>query len=123
MALSLALTDVVRATLPQGHGHVGFIGLAPDGEAYHLLTPVDLEQAQVLCAAAGSGGEPAPPELELRPGWRYLPCRTYQPPPSPCAAGRPGPGAFAQARRTQALLTAGLIAAWARRQGWWVNIE
>lgn len=121
MALRLAIEDLVRATLPQGAGHMGFIGFSPFGDDYHLLVPVDLERARVLSAAGAGGRDGDLVSLGGRPGWRYLPCRTYQTPPS-CAQGPPERQAFILARRAQALFTAGQIVGWAKRQGWWADL-
>lgn len=122
MALRLTLKDLIRATLPQGGGQMGFIGISPAGDEYHLLVPVDLDRAQVLSASSAPGRGLGLGPLGARPGWLYLPCRTYQP-PSSCLQGRPEAEAFIRARRAQALLTAAQIADWAEKRGWWVKLE
>jgi hypothetical protein len=129
MALRLAMTELIRATLPQGMGWVAFLGFAPDGQAWHRLGPLDLDQAQALSAMGGLGpGGPAAGHegdvaaLGGRPGWRYLLCKPYNPPP-PSAQGPGSAEAFRAARLAQARATARQIQDWARRQGWWVEIE
>ncbi len=117
MGLHFALEDLVRATLPSGWGQVGFVGVSPDGAAYHVLSPVEVDLASdmVLMALAGRaefmGG---------RPGWRYHYCHTYQPPPG---RERPGPEAMRAARRRRARHTGRMLVAWARRQGWWAELS
>lgn len=96
MALTFRLADLVAATLPHGQGWVGLVGVEPQGRAYHVLTPVELELVQ------GLGG---------RPGWLYRPCRAYVPPPPRSAW--PEPEQFRAARRAQALATGRELLAWA----------
>jgi hypothetical protein len=129
MALRLAMNELVKATLPQGLGRACFIGVAPDGLAWHRLGPLDMDQAQALIS--GGPGRPAGPggpggeeafALDGRPGWRYLLCRPYNPPP-PTAQGPASAEAFRAARLAQARDTARRVREWALRQGWWVEIE
>lgn len=118
MALIFRLADLVAATLPQGQGWVGLVGVEPGGRAYHVLAPVDLELAQGLGPAALAGQAQA---LGGRPGWHYRLCRGYPPPPP--RSGRPPAAAFRAARQAQALATGGELLAWAGRRGWWASLE
>ena len=45
-ALKIRLSDVFRATLAEESGNLGFVGLAPDGAAYHVVVPVDIQIAR-----------------------------------------------------------------------------
>lgn len=123
MTPRLAMAELVKATLPQGRGWVAFIGFSPDGQSWHRLGPLDLDQAQAL--TSGEPGGPAGGEVAAlggRPGWRYLLCRPYNP-PAPIAADPPPAEAFRAARLAQARDTARRLRDWALRQGWWVEIE
>lgn len=122
MALRLAMTELIRATLPQGLGRVAFLGFAPDGRAWHRLGPLDLDQAQALSAWSEWPAGEVVAYLGGRPGWRYLYCQPYATPP-PNARGPAPAEAFRAARRAQAQATARQVRDWARRQGWWVEIE
>jgi hypothetical protein len=134
VALRLAMSELIKATLPQGMGWVAFIGFAPDGQAWHRLGPLDLDQAQALSALGTPSpldplrpGRPAPGPGDVaalggRPGWSYLLCRPYNP-PAPSVQGPAPAEAFRSARLAQARATARQFQDWARRQGWWVEIE
>ncbi len=72
--LTIPLEDVLRATLAEACGNVGFIGLAPDGSAYHVVVPVDLQIARgVLACNRPRDGTP----FGGYSGWRYFQCRAY----------------------------------------------
>ncbi|MBI5524482.1 MAG: hypothetical protein HY910_17795 [Desulfarculus sp.] len=118
MALRFAMSDLVRATLPQGQGWVGLVGVEPAGRAYHVLAPVDLDLAWGLMRL---GLLDQARELGGHPGWRYRLCPAYAPPPP--RRGRPPAIAFRAARQAQALATGRELLAWAARQGWWASLE
>lgn len=119
MALVLALKDLVKATLPQGYGRVGFIGVAPAGEAYHVLSPVEMIWAR---AVSVWGAEGRLDQGGARLTWRYHLCRPYLPPPLDC--NRPVDcDDFRLARRAQAVLNGDMLVAWGRRLGWWIEVE
>ncbi|MFH1059136.1 MAG: hypothetical protein V1797_10740, partial [Pseudomonadota bacterium] len=88
MALAFRLANLVRGTLPAGFGHVGLIGLAPEGDGYHLLRPVETALALNL-AADGLAGRLG--IRGARPRWRYRALPTYA---LPAAAGRPAGAAL-----------------------------
>jgi hypothetical protein len=116
------MSELVKATLPQGLGRGCFLGIAPDGGAWHRLGPLDLDQAQALSIWAGEPAGQAVASLGGRPGWRYLFCQPYATPPP--RAGGPAPAeAFRHARQAQARLTGEQVRRWALRQGWWMEIE
>lgn len=117
MALAFSLADLVRGTLPAGFGFVGLIGLAPEGEGYHLLRPVETPLALHL-AAAGLAGRLG--IAGARPRWRYRALATYA---LPASAGRPSPAAVALARRGRAEQNGRELVAWARGLGWWAELE
>lgn len=113
MALYFHLADLVRATLPQGQGWVGLVGVDPSGQEYHVLCPVDLDQACNLL------GLTTPGQARLwggRAGWLYRLCPPYAPPPP--RQGRPPAAAFGQARAAQALATGRDLLVWAGLRGW-----
>jgi hypothetical protein len=119
MALCFRLADLLRATLPQGQGWVGLVGVEPGGRDYHVLAPVELELARgLMCLGLAGQGR----ELGGRPGWHYRLCHAYAPPPP--RDQRPPPLAeFRSARRAQALATGRELLAWAARRGWWASLE
>lgn len=112
MALTSRLADLVAATLPQGQGWVGLVGMEPQGYAYHVLAPVELELVQGLGPEGLAGAALA---LGERPGWLYRPCRAYAPPPP--RGAWPEPEQFRAARRAQALATGRELLAWAGPSG------
>jgi hypothetical protein len=115
LAFRLSMNDIIRATLPRGWGYVGFLGVNPAGDSYHVMAPVEIDlAADVFIMALDGQAEP----LGGRPGWRYYYCHTYEPPPQD---GRPWPEALLVARRQRARHSGELFRAWARRQGWWVE--
>lgn len=117
MALSFTMEDLVRATLPSGWGQVGFVGVSPGGDSYHVLAPVDLDLAEGTFRMALHGlAEP----LGGRPGWRYYYCRTYDPPPRD---RHPWLKVLLDKRMRQALHSGELLVAWARQQGWWADLS
>lgn len=117
MAFRLSMEDMIRATLPSGWGYVGFLGVSPAGDSYHVLAPVEVDLAADIFIMALDGlAEP----MGGRPGWRYYYCHTYEPPPKHC---RPWPEALLAARRRRAKHSGELFSAWARRQGWWVEFD
>ncbi|MFH1035476.1 MAG: hypothetical protein V1806_13285 [Pseudomonadota bacterium] len=118
MALRFRLNDLLRATLPQGQGWVGLVGVEPGGRDYHVLAPVELELALGLMRLGWAGQWRA---LGGRQGWHYRPCRAYAPPPP--GAGRPPAAEFRAARLAQALATGRELVDWAGRWGWWASLE
>jgi len=118
VGLCFALADLLRATLPQGQGWVGLVGVDPEGQAYHVLAPVELELAWGMMRL---GLMDQARELGGRPGWRYRLCRAYAPPPP--RRGQPPAEAFRAARRAQALATGRELLAWAGQRGWWASLD
>lgn len=119
MALLFYLRDVLKATLPQGYGHVGFIGVAPEGREYHVLSPVELDLALGAVVTTGSGDGLT---LGGHAHWSYLLCQTYRPPP-PSASGGPDQAQVSQARLRQARFNGQRLVSWARSQGWWAELQ
>jgi hypothetical protein len=50
MPLLIDFNDILRATLEEDCGNEGFIGIAPDGDRYHVVVPVDRQIARGLKA-------------------------------------------------------------------------
>lgn len=72
--LSMKLSDIWRATLDERCGNVGFLGVSPDGSAYHVVVPVDLQIARgVKACNRPTDGTP----FGGYAGWRYFQCRGY----------------------------------------------
>lgn len=114
--LNISLDQVTKATLPCGFRHVGFLGVSPGGDEYHLLFPVEVARAMGT-AALGMGQ--APPGGRV--GWQYHLVPTYNPPAGPdCARSRQED--VMAARRAQAKANAVQLVAWARRRGWWAQV-
>ena len=69
------LSDFFRATLTEESGNTGFIGLAGDGLAYHVVVPVDAQIARGVKA----GNRPADgTPFGGYTGWHYFECRPVQ---------------------------------------------
>jgi hypothetical protein len=101
MTLSIDFQDILRATLAEDCGNIGFLGVAPDGSAYHVVVPVDLQIARgVKARNLPADGTP----FGGYRGWLYFPC-----PPYPV-----GPDSD---RKKQARSNAALLRAWAVDQG------
>ena len=75
MKLVMKRSDVLRATLADDCGNVGFIGLAPDGSAYHVVVPVDLQLARGI--KAGNQPTDGTPFGGYK-GWNYFECPTFE---------------------------------------------
>ena len=73
-------SDILRATLADDCGNTGFLGLAPDGAAYHVVVPVDAQIARGI--KAGNRPDDQTPFGGYR-GWHYFECLPYP-------ADRPG---------------------------------
>jgi len=70
----ISFWDLWRATLDEGCGNVGFIGLAPDGSNYHVVVPVDLQIARgVRACNRPADGTP----FGGYAGWRYFRCQGF----------------------------------------------
>ncbi|MEW6263116.1 MAG: hypothetical protein AB1641_08545 [Thermodesulfobacteriota bacterium] len=101
MTLEIRRADVWRATLSAVCGNVGYIGLAPDGSAYHVVVPVDLQIARGV--KAGNRPEDGTPFGGYQ-GWFYFEC-------PPCSAESEN------SRRLQTEINAELLKTWAREKG------
>ena len=66
--------DVWRATLADDCGNIGFLGFAPEGSAYHVVAPVDLQLARSV--KAGLRPLDGTPFGGYR-GWLYFACAPY----------------------------------------------
>ncbi len=78
--VTVQLSDIWRGTLDERSGNVGFLGVSPDGSAYHVVVPVDLQIARgVKACNQPTDGTPFGGYV----GWRYFQCRGYS------GAGRP----------------------------------
>ena len=112
-ALKIRLSDVFRATLAEESGNLGFVGLAPDGAAYHVVVPVDIQIARgVMACNRPADGTP----FGGYAGWLYYEC-------APFYAGRLTAGEQLGARWSRAEDNAAVLAAWAGGQGIRVEIE
>ncbi len=111
-ALKIRLNDVFRATLAQESGNLGYLGLSPDGSAYHVVVPVDIQIARGVMA----GNRP----LDGTPfggysGWIYYECAPYE------SLGLSSREQL-EARRSKAASNAKVLAAWAKGRGMDVEV-
>ena len=97
MTLAIKISDILRATLPAASGNTGYIGIAPDGSAYHVVVPVDSQIARGI--KAGNRPADGTPFGGYR-DWQYYQCAPYQ-------TEEEG------ARQTQANTNAAVLRAWA----------
>jgi hypothetical protein len=73
--LYIAIHDILRATLPAGSGNEGWIGVAPDGEDYHVVVPVDAQIARgVMACNKPTDGTPFGGYTK----WLYFRCPPYE---------------------------------------------
>ncbi len=72
--VQIRLSDLIRATLPDESGNEGYIGISPDGSAYHVVAPVDRHIARGLKFwERPTDGTP----FGGYRGWHYFLCLTY----------------------------------------------
>jgi hypothetical protein len=72
--LCISYHDIQRATLPTRSGNEGWIGVSPDGTAYHVVVPVDRQIAKgVMACNLPKDGTP----FGGYSGWLYFPCPNY----------------------------------------------
>jgi hypothetical protein len=75
--LKIKLSDVFRATLPADCGNEGYIGVAPDWDAYHVVVPVDRQMARsVKARIEPTDGTP----FGGYTGWSYYLCPPFEAP-------------------------------------------
>ena len=72
--LQVKKSDVFRATLADDCGNIGFLGIAPDASAYHVVVPVDLQLARGVKAM--NQPDDGTPFGGYR-GWHYYECCPY----------------------------------------------
>ncbi|MBI5250075.1 MAG: hypothetical protein HY912_11335 [Desulfomonile tiedjei] len=73
--LQLKIQDIRRATLPVRSGNEGWIGVSPNGDAYHVVVPVDVQIARgVMACNKPSDGTP----FGGYSGWLYFRCPPYE---------------------------------------------
>jgi hypothetical protein len=104
MALQIDLNDLIRATLDEGSGNAGYIGLSPDGNRYHVVVPVDGQIARGI-KAGNQVLEGAP--FGGYKNWYYFYCTGY---------GRPSrhdEKIINEIRKRQAAANAESLIAWA----------
>jgi hypothetical protein len=74
MILEIDFKDMVRATLSDVCGSVGYLGISPDGLQYHVVVPVDPQIARGI--KAGNKPSDATPFGGFT-GWHYFCCPGY----------------------------------------------
>ncbi len=72
--LNVKESDIFRATLADDCGNLGFIGIAPDASAYHVVVPVDLQLARGVKAM--NQPDDGTPFGGYR-SWHYYECAPY----------------------------------------------
>jgi hypothetical protein len=72
--LMISFQDLRRATLPFRSGNEGWIGVSPEGTAYHVVVPVDVQIARgVMACNRPTDGTP----FGGYSGWLYFRCPQY----------------------------------------------
>lgn len=115
MTLSIDFNDILRATLDEGSGNEGYIGLSPDGRNYHVVVPVDRQIARGIKA----GNRP----LDETPfggykDWHYFCCLGYAPP-----SNKYDEAENQKVRLNQARANAQLLKVWAKQINLSVEIK
>ena len=95
LPLIVSARDLWRATLPDNCGNVGYIGISPDNDQYHVVVPVDAQIARGV--KAGNLPYDGTPFGGYK-DWRYFRCPPY--PPSPRDPRADNDDRLEQARRT-----------------------
>jgi hypothetical protein len=73
--LLIKIEDIGRATLPSRSGNEGWIGVSPGGDAYHVVTPVDVQLARgVMACNRPTDGTP----FGGYSSWLYFRCEPYE---------------------------------------------
>ena len=72
--LAVKKSDVFRATLADDCGNLGYLGIAPDASAYHVVVPVDLQLARGVKAM--NQPDDGTPFGGYR-NWHYYECCPY----------------------------------------------
>lgn len=73
--IRIKLQDIQRATLPLRSGNEGWIGVAPKGDDYHVVVPVDKQIARgVMACNRPTDGTP----FGGYSGWLYFRCPPYE---------------------------------------------
>ncbi len=73
--LLIRIEDIRRATLPSRSGNEGWIGVSPTGDAYHVVTPVDVQLARgVMACNRPTDGTP----FGGYSSWLYFRCEPYE---------------------------------------------
>ena len=103
--LTVKRRDILRATLADDCGNVGFIGVSPEGANYHVVVPVDYQLARSV--KAGLLPDDGTPFGGYR-GWNYFECLPFSP-------GRP------DARDNQTDINSRMLETWAAHLGLELN--
>ena len=73
--LRIRFRDILRATLPLCSGNEGWVGVAPRGDDYHVVVPVDVQIARgVMACNRPTDGTP----FGGYTGWLYFRCPPYE---------------------------------------------
>jgi hypothetical protein len=104
MTLQIDFNDILRATLDEDCGNEGFIGIAPDGDRYHVVVPVDRQIARGI--KAGNQPQDGTPFGGYK-NWHYFCCPGYKRP------ARYDEAEIQKIRTKQAWINAHLLKAWA----------
>ena len=73
--LRIKFSDLYRATLPARSGNEGWIGVSPDGDAFHVVVPVDTQIARgVMACNRPSDGTP----FGGYANWLYFRCPPFE---------------------------------------------
>lgn len=73
--LLIRFRDILRATLALRSGNEGWIGVAPTGDDYHVVVPVDVQIARgVMACNRPTDGTP----FGGYTGWLYFRCPPYE---------------------------------------------
>ena len=104
MALPINFDELIRATLDDSSGNVGYIGLSPDGSRYHVVVPVDGQIARGIKA-----GNQVPEGVPFGgyKNWHYFNCSGY------CRPSRYDEKEITEVRKRQAKANAQSLIAWA----------
>ncbi|MBM4327035.1 MAG: hypothetical protein FJ118_07710 [Deltaproteobacteria bacterium] len=73
--LRIPFNDILRATMSSHCGNLGWIGVSPRGDQYHVVVPVDAQIARgVMACNRPTDGTP----FGGYTGWLYFMCPPYE---------------------------------------------
>lgn len=110
--LEIKSSDMWRVTLSDQCGNVGYVGISPEGNKYHVVVPVDLQIARGV--KAGNKPVDGTPFGGYK-DWNYFQCQPYN-------GIQESVHSEKRARLYESRQNGKRLVKWAREKGWNVEI-